>query len=83
MMAKLLLNQLYGRFGMQLTSHKIAFLNPKELLARIERGDDITELFQLTPEKSAFSIQGHRETNFNTNIAIASAITAISRALRA
>jgi len=90
---KILLNSLYGRFGMNDDFYLIEILDQEELL-EIESGDyNISEIKPLkginkadkflvsysNPESKTLTLMdGNRETH-NTNISIAAAVTAYSR----
>jgi len=92
--AKILLNSLYGRFGMNDSFNSLEFVNQKEL-KEIESSDlnilDILEIptntkagnkylitFNNPDDQIITKMDGNRETH-NINIAIASAVTAYAR----
>lgn len=86
--AKLLLNSLYGRFGMSYRTfyNHYSIVDNNEILD-ITRKYDINDVIELQPDKSLISITDiesiekaqHVPTYFNTSIGIASAITAYGR----
>ena len=86
-LAKLFLNSLYGKFGMNIINSKIELLNNEQFTNKLIQNIDIKILypFQETisgEQKGLFNISNpnHKNSKFYfSNVAIASAVTAYSR----
>jgi hypothetical protein len=83
-LAKLLLNSLYGKFGMSLSSKSIEKLTRESLNAILNKNDNITfdmifDFEDLNDDICLVNIDYNKVKSTFTNVAIASAITAYAR----
>jgi hypothetical protein len=87
--AKILLNSLYGRFGMNDDFNLLDIVNQKELMEMEKSHLNISDIITFNPDKFLITftnpsnkmvtiMDGNKETH-NVNIAIASAVTAYAR----
>jgi DNA polymerase elongation subunit (family B) len=89
--SKILLNSLYGRFGMDDSFNLLLIVNNKELLEiekdfnvlnitpfKLKKGDKYLISFNNPDTQTITKMDGNKETH-NINIAIASAVTAYAR----
>src|SRR5882762_1506344 len=88
LISKLLLNSLYGKFGMDYRFDEHVIISEDELIKLVEKDYLISEVINLDNNKSFVSLSKdiesdesklYDDSNYNISIGIASAITALSR----
>jgi len=88
LISKLLLNSLYGKFGMDYRFDEHLIISDNEINNLVEKNYLISELITLDNDKSLISIDKniesdesfiYEDSNYNISIGIASAVTAYSR----
>jgi hypothetical protein len=87
LISKLLLNSLYGKFGMNYQFEEIIFISNDEIINLIDKGNFISAIINLNENKSLISYHKNYESddlllfghNYNISISIASAVSAYSR----
>jgi len=91
LISKLLLNSLYGKFGMDYRFDEHIIISEDELINMIENDYLISEMINLDNNKSLISYVNNNNSdeenifgncNYNISIGIASAVTAYSRIFR-